>query len=144
MAVFFDTGNAEHLKKVHPLVRSSVDLRFVVDLLEEAALEKYRVLVSASKQRVMLVGYDNTTPTASKQPLKDAIVATVADAASRVLRHPKFHQFLVGLKSERLDYYEYELQDAEAFSSDALSALAGRAWTWRLARFDKRPDACVV
>ena len=101
MADFFDINPVADQSLLHSSIRDDAELQNVVDQVEWEIIDYFRQreslrsdivsgkenLTSTQSINVMLIGYDQATPTDSRDDLQEALRRTIADITNWVLRN---------------------------------------------------------
>ena len=101
MADFFDINTVADQSLLHSSIRDDAELQNVVDQVEWEIIDYFRQreslrsdivsgkenLTSTQSINVMLIGYDQATPTDSRDDLQEALRRTIADITNWVLRN---------------------------------------------------------
>jgi len=101
MADFFDINTVADQSLLHSSIRDDAELQNVVDQVEWEIIDYFRQreslrsdivsgkenLTSTQSINVMLIGYDQATPTDSRDDLQEALRRTIADITTWVLRN---------------------------------------------------------
>ena len=118
MADFFDINPVADQSLLHSSIRDDAELQNVVDQVEWEIIDYFRQreslrsdivsgkenLTSTQSINVMLIGYDQATPTDSRDDLQEALRRTIADITTWVLRNYSNPQ---GVQSKSLSKRSY-------------------------------------
>lgn len=149
MADFFNTSNAEDLNLLHSTIRDHDEIEKVVDKVEWEVINHYkqrpqnRGRIRSGKENlgtvntieVMLIDFNEETPTDSPAGLKDALRRTIADVVSWILRNYSNDQAVKSKRQGQRSVTFHGVPDARQWPS---------GWSYRLKNYDDREAVYAI